>query len=84
MNTQQAVARAGGDTAMGAYADSLLTLFVMIPMVIVLGRYTQIGPVGMYGCVKLIDLIKLTVFHVWLKKERWLKNLTDREAVVRS
>ncbi|MBQ6321847.1 MAG: MATE family efflux transporter, partial [Lachnospiraceae bacterium] len=76
MNTQQAVARAGGDTAMGAYADSLLTLFVMIPMVIVLGQYTAIGPVGMYGCVKLIDLVKAAVFHVWLKKERWLKNLT--------
>jgi Na+-driven multidrug efflux pump len=58
MNTQQAVARAGGDTAMGAYADSLLTLFVMIPMVILLGRYTEVGPVWMYGCVKLIDLIK--------------------------
>ena len=84
MNTQQAVARAGGDTAMGAYADSLLTLFVMIPMVILLGRYTVIGPVGMYGCVKLIDLIKVAVFHVWLKKERWLKNLTGREALVRS
>ena len=79
MNTQQAIARAGGDTAMGAYADSLLTLFVMIPMVLVLGRYTSIGPVSMYGCVKLIDLIKVAVFHVWLKKERWLKNLTGRE-----
>ena len=44
----------------------------------------MIGPVGMYGCVKLIDLIKVAVFHVWLKKERWLKNLTGREALVRS
>ena len=69
---------------MGAYADSLLILFVMIPMVILLGRYTAIGLVGMYGCVKFIDLIKVAVFHVWLKKERWLKNLTGREALVRS
>ena len=84
IHTQQAVARAGGDTAMGAYADSLLTLFVMIPMVILLGRYTEVGPVWMYGCVKLIDLVKVAVFHVWLKKERWLKNLTGREALVRS
>ena len=83
MNTQQAVARAGGDTAMGAYADSLLTLFVMIPMVILLGKYTMIGPVGMYGCVKLIDLIKVVVFHTWLKKERWLKNLTGMESAAR-
>ena len=84
MNTQQAVARAGGDTAMGAYADSLLTLFVMIPMVILLGKYTMIGPVGMYGCVKLIDLIKVVIFHIWLKKERWLKNLTGMESTARS
>ena len=35
----------------------------------------------MYCGVKLIDLIKVVVFHFWLKKERWLKNLTGREAV---
>ena len=76
MNTQTAVARAGGDTAMGAYVDSTMTLFLMIPMVLLLGRFTSIGPVMMYGCVKLIDLIKVVVFHFWLKKERWLRNLT--------
>ena len=69
---------------MGAYADSLLTLLVMIPMVIMLGKFTMIGPVGMYGCVKLIDLIKVVIFHIWLKKERWLKNLTGMESTARS
>ena len=76
MNTQQAIARAGGDTAMGFYVDGLLTLFVMIPMVLLLGKYTLIGPVMMYACVKIIDLMKVVIFHFWLKKERWLKNLT--------
>ena len=76
MNTQQAIARAGGDTAMGFYVDGLLTLFVMIPMVLLLGKYTLIGPVMMYACVKVIDLMKVVIFHFWLKKERWLKNLT--------
>ena len=76
MNTQQAIARAGGDTAMGCYVDGLLTLFVMIPMVLLLGKYTLIGPVMMYACVKVIDLMKVVIFHFWLKRERWLKNLT--------
>ncbi|MBQ6354090.1 MAG: MATE family efflux transporter [Lachnospiraceae bacterium] len=76
MNTQQAIARAGGDTAMGFYVDGFLTLFVMIPMVLLLGKYTLIGPVMMYACVKIIDLMKVVIFHFWLKKERWLKNLT--------
>ena len=76
MNTQQAVARAGGDTQMGAYTDAGLTLFVMTPMVFLLALFTDVGPVVMYCGVKLIDVIKLVVFHFWLKKERWLKNLT--------
>ena len=76
MNTQQAVARAGGDTKMGGYTDAGLTLFVMLPMVYGLAMYTDIGPVAMYCGVKLIDVVKLVIFHFWLKKERWLKNLT--------
>ena len=76
MNTQQAVARSGGDTAMGAYADALLTLLVMLPLVFILALFTDVGPVVMYCGVKLIDAVKLVVFHFWLKRERWLKNLT--------
>ena len=30
----------------------------------------------MYACVKVIDLMKVVIFHFWLKRERWLKNLT--------
>lgn len=78
MNTQQAVARAGGDTAMGAVADSLITIFLMVPMLFILAFFTNIGPVGMYMGVKLLDFIKIAGFHFWLKKEKWLKNLADR------
>lgn len=75
MNTQQAVARSGGDTAMGAVADSLITIFLMVPMLLLLAFFSNIGPVGMYCGVKLLDFIKIVGFHFWLKKERWLKNL---------
>lgn len=75
-NAQQAVARAGGDTKMGAYADAGITIVVMLPMLFVLGRYTDIGPVQMYLCVKILDVVKIGIFHLWLKKERWLNNLT--------
>jgi Na+-driven multidrug efflux pump len=76
LNAQQAVARAGGDTKMGAYADAGITIVVMLPMLFVLGRYTDIGPVQMYLCVKILDVVKIGIFHLWLKKERWLNNLT--------
>ena len=78
MNTQQAIARAGGDTRMGAYTDAGLTLFVMTPMVFALALLTDVGPVVMYCGVKLVDGIKLVIFHFWLKKEYWLKNLTEQ------
>ena len=76
LNAQMAVARAGGDTKMGAYTDATINIFVMIPMVILLARLTDIGPVMLYLCVKLLDIAKILIFHFWLKKERWLKNLT--------
>ena len=76
INAQQAVARAGGDTKMGAYVDAGLTIAVMLPMLFLLGRYTDIGPVQMYLCVKILDIVKIVIFHFWLKKERWLNNLT--------
>ena len=79
MNSQMAVARAGGDTAMGAYTDSAITIFIMLPMLFILGFATDIGPVAMYLGVKLLDLVKVVVFHIWLKKERWLKNLANKE-----
>ncbi len=79
MNAQQAVARAGGDTAMGAYTDATLTIFVMIPLVFILAIFTDVGPVMMYLGVKTVDFIKIVVFHFWLKKERWLKNLANHQ-----
>ncbi len=76
INAQQAVARAGGDTKMGAYVDAGITITVMLPMLFLLARFTDIGPVQMYLCIKILDIVKIGIFHFWLKKERWLNNLT--------
>lgn len=67
---------------MGAVADALITIFVMLPMLFILGFFTSIGPVGMYFGVKTLDIVKITGFHFWLKKERWLKNLAVRDNAV--
>lgn len=75
VNAQQAIARSGGDTKMGAYADAGITIVVMLPMLFLLARYTDFGPVQMYLCVKLLDIVRIVIFHFWLKKERWLNNL---------
>ncbi|MEE3382312.1 MAG: MATE family efflux transporter [Succiniclasticum sp.] len=79
-NVQFSVARAGGDTVMGAVVDGGVTLAVVIPGILLLARFTDWGPVLMYGVLKLTDFVKITVAHLWLKKEKWVKNLTVRVA----
>jgi len=75
-NVQFSVARAGGDTVMGAVVDGAVTLLVVIPGILLLARFTAWGPVLMYGVLKLTDFVKIMVAHLWLRKERWVKNLT--------
>ena len=75
-NVQFSVARAGGDTVMGAVVDGGVTLLVVIPGILLLANLTSWGPVLMYGVLKLTDFVKIVTAHLWLKKEKWLKNLT--------
>lgn len=75
LNAQFAVSRSGGDTMMGVVVDVGVTYLLFIPGAFALALLTPIGPVAMYGIVKLSDFIKWLVAYLWLKKERWLKNL---------
>lgn len=60
---------------MGVVVDVGVTYLLFIPGAFALALLTPIGPVAMYGIVKLSDFIKWLVAYLWLKKERWLKNL---------
>ncbi len=75
LNAQFAVSRSGGDTMMGVVVDVGVTYALFIPAAFALAILTPIGPVAMYGLVKLTDFVKWFVAHRWLKKERWLRNL---------
>ena len=75
INVQLAVSRAGGDTAMGLWVDGTTTLLIIFPGIFLIARYTAIGPVAMYGAVKAVDFVKITIAH--FMRERWVRNLTD-------
>ncbi|MBQ6231714.1 MAG: polysaccharide biosynthesis C-terminal domain-containing protein [Eubacterium sp.] len=49
---------------------------LIVPLVFSLAIFTKIGPVMMYLIIKLLDIVKVTIFHFWLKREIWLRNLT--------
>ena len=76
INAQFAISRTGGDTLMGFITDMTTITTLVIPGMFALAYLTNLGPVTMYAIIKLTDFVKITVAHFWLKKERWVKNLT--------
>ena len=77
LNAQYAISRAGGDTKMGVVCDTVANVLFLGGMVL-LTFFTSLGPVAMYAIVKLSDFAKVIIAHYWLKKEKWLVNLTEQ------
>ena len=78
LNAQYAISRAGGDTKMGVVCDTVGNVLFLLGMFL-LTFFTGLGPVVMYAIVKLSDIPKSVIAHFWLKKEKWLVNLTKEE-----
>ncbi|MDR1866761.1 MAG: MATE family efflux transporter [Treponema sp.] len=76
LNAQFAVSRAGGDTAMGMYADVSVNTLLFVPGAFLLAFNTALGPVPLFAVLKLTDIIKYFVARHFFKKERWVRNLT--------
>lgn len=78
LNAQYAISRAGGDTKMGAVCDTVGNAFFLGGM-FALTYLTPLGPIAMYAIVKLSDVPKTIIAHIWLKKEKWLVNLAEQQ-----
>jgi putative MATE family efflux protein len=76
LNVQFAVSRAGGDAATGMYTDLSVNTFLFIPGAILLSFLTSLPPVPMFALLKLTDIVKIFVARHFLRKERWVRNLT--------
>lgn len=75
INGQYAVSRTGGDTTMGVICDTVSNI-LFIGGMLLMTFLTGFGPIKMYAIVKLSDVVKGVIAYFWLKKERWLVNLT--------
>ncbi|MBP5402126.1 MAG: MATE family efflux transporter [Treponema sp.] len=80
INGQFAVSRAGGDTIMGILVDGIGNLFIVIPGIFIMAKFTSIGPVAMYAIIKAVEFPKIAIAHFWLKKEKWVVNLAEKPA----
>ena len=65
-----------GDTAMGMYIDLLVNTLLFVPGAFILSLLTAIQPVPMFALLKLTDFVKLALARHFLRKERWVRNLT--------
>jgi len=77
INTQFAISRAGGDTAMGMYTDVSVNVLLFAPGSVLLSFFTNLAPVPMFAILKATDIVKLFVARHFLRKEKWVKNLTE-------
>ncbi|MDR2922368.1 MAG: MATE family efflux transporter [Treponema sp.] len=78
LNLQFAISRAGGDAATGMYTDLIVNTFMVVPGALLLSYFTSLPPVPMFAIIKLSDIAKMFIARHFLKKERWVKNLTRR------
>ena len=76
INVQFAISRAGGDTAMGMYTDVSVNTLLFAPGAVLLSMLTSLAPVPMFAILKLTDIVKLFVARYFLRKEKWVRNLT--------
>jgi putative MATE family efflux protein len=76
LNTQYAVSRAGGDTALGMYTDLAVNTFLFAPGSVLLSFFTPLSPVTMFAILKTSDFFKYFMARHLLKKEKWVRNLT--------
>jgi Na+-driven multidrug efflux pump len=62
---------------MGMYTDVSVNVFLFAPGSVILSFFTNLAPVPMFALLKLTDIVKLFVARYFLRKEKWVKNLTE-------
>ena len=67
--------RSGGKTLITFVFDSVYIWVLCIPLAFVLSRFTAVPILPMYTVVQMMDLVKVALGLVLVKKRVWVKNL---------
>ena len=62
---------------MGFIIDVAVTLLLFLPLMFSLSILTPWSAVVLFGVMKLTDILKSIIAWFWLKKERWVRNMTE-------
>ncbi len=72
--------RSGGKTIITFFFDSVFSWVVMIPVAYVLCNFTGLPILACYAIVQSLNLIKVTIGYVLVKKGIWITNLVEEAA----
>lgn len=78
-NAQYYILLAGGDSFSFSMIETTINIFVSLPIAFLMVHFTRVSPVALYGIIKISSLIKPVWAHFALKKETWIKNLTQSQ-----
>lgn len=69
--------RSGGKTLVTFFFDSVFVWIVTIPTAYLLTKFTGIDIIAIYLICQLVDLIKITIGTIMLKKEIWISDIVS-------
>lgn len=75
VNAQYTVSRAGGDIISLLFVDGVTTVLLILTGILFTTKLTQLGSVAIYMICRCVDFVRIILAGIFLKKERWLKNL---------
>lgn len=75
-NAQYYILLSGGDSFSMLIIENSINLLVCLPLVFILARFTNVGPVMLYALIKIATVLKPVLSHFAIKKEKWVQNLT--------
>jgi Na+-driven multidrug efflux pump len=73
--------RAGGKTFITFLFDSVYTWVLPVPCSFLLVKYTSLDIVVIYEMIHMLEIVKVTVGYILLKKGIWIHNIVANEEV---
>lgn len=77
LNSLYFTLRSGGKTVITFLFDSVFSWVVTVPVAFVLSRFSGLVILGVYAVVQSVDIIKLIVGYVLIRRGIWISNIVE-------
>lgn len=78
LNATYFTLRSGGRTVITFLFDSVFTCVCCVPVAFVLSNFTSLPILPIYAAVQALDLIKILIGYVMIRKGVWIANLVEK------